>query len=271
MKVQDYSYLGVLAILAAAIWRQETSSLDDLSDNLPLLAALPLGWWLGRPWSLDLGGRFLDPRLITCGVVLFVLGSAVNSAGLVTLGWTAGIWAWLQPKLKPEHRKTAGKLLIFPIMAFPWLEHDAALLGWWFRLSGAWFNEMLFAACGLAVTREGTQLLVEGQPVAVSAACAGLKALQSLLIAGSLLAYLEFGRSRLYWWNVAVLVPLAWIANTARIAAISIAALTWGSEFAMGSFHALGGLGVLFLMFVISSGLFTLESRLLVRREPISA
>jgi exosortase/archaeosortase family protein len=86
-----------------------------------------------------------------------------------------------------------------------------------------------------------------------------LKVLQSLVVAGTLLAYSLLGTSKRYWWNVILLLPLAWLANTARIMTISLAAMTFGPEFAMGLFHSWGGLMVLVLMFLVSWGIFRFQ------------
>ena len=94
---------------------------------------------------------------------------------------------------------------------------------------------------GLAVSREGTQIIVQNFPVDVSAACAGLKVLQAMLVAGSLMAFVQLGFSRWYWPAVAVLPLVAWLANTLRVVMLSTVALTFGADAAHGWFHEWGG------------------------------
>jgi exosortase len=169
------------------------------------------------------------------------------------------VWAWLSSVIEPADHKRVRRLLVLPFVAFPWITLDLQPVGWWFRLSGAWATEHLLAGAGLHVTREGTHMLVQGMPVSVDVSCSGLKVLQSLVVAGTLLAYSLLGTSKRYWWNVILLLPLAWLANTARIMTISLAAMTFGPEFAMGLFHSWGGLMVLVLMFLVSWGIFRFQ------------
>jgi membrane protein required for colicin V production len=57
-------------------------------------------------------------------------------------------------------------------------------------------------------------------------------------------------------------IHAAWLANTARILSICVAAMTWGSDFALGVFHAWGGLAVLFVMFGLCWGLLQFQQTL---------
>ena len=187
---------------------------------------------------------------------------------LLALGWTLALWAWLCGKLAPENIFSLRRLLIFPVLAFPWLALDLPSLGWWFRLSAAWSAEHFFQLLGLAVTREGTQIVVHNFPVGVTAACAGLKALQAMLVAGGVMAYLQLGRSRWYWPAWAVLPLVAWLANTLRVVMLSAVALTFGAAAAHGWFHEWGGWLVLIVMFVLCGLVFAAAGRRDKTQEP---
>jgi exosortase/archaeosortase family protein len=158
------------------------------------------------------------------------------------------LWAWLQTRL-PNERADLRRLLLLPLLAFPWLTLDLAPLGWWFRLSGAWAADQLFGALGFVVTRQGTNLLVHGLPIEVAPACSGMNSLQAILIAGIILAWLELRGSRWFWLGVATLPVLAWFANAARICAVVGVALSWGAGFARGWFHEVGGWLVVMMVF----------------------
>lgn len=251
MKTRDLASLVAFGALAVLIWLRDRTWFGAAEEVLPALAALPLFWWLGQPWQLGQGdGRFAK-RWLALGCVCFFLGIALNLTLLLAAGWTSALWAWLRGAIPESDHQRIIRLLVLPFVAYPWITLDLQPVGWSFRLSGAWVTEMLLSGAGLQVTREGTHMLVQGMPVSVDASCSGLKVLQSLLVAGTLLAYSLLGRSRRYWWNVIGLLPLAWLANTARIVTISLAALTFGPEFAMGLFHSWGGLMVLVLMFLV--------------------
>ena len=120
----------------------------------------------------------------------------------------------------------------------------------------------IFKMLAFEVAHEGTQLVIDGQPISVEAACAGLNTLQSMLIAGVALAFVLLRSRQGYWWNVALLLPLAWLANTLRIIVLSAAALTFSSGFVSGSFHDLSGWLVIVLMFLACWGIFAWQNRL---------
>ena len=119
-----------------------------------------------------------------------------------------------------EQRKA---LKIFPFLMFPWMQLDLQPIGWAFRISGAWVAALFFQVTGFEVDREGVYLVVEGAPIVVDAACSGLNALQSMCVAGSLIAFWTFQPSRAFWCAVAVLPLFAWVANTLRIGMIGVA------------------------------------------------
>lgn len=257
MNGRDLLWLLGLCATAVGIWLHDRSWIASASDTLPLLAALPLFVWLGSPWKWKAEAEGPRLRLVALGLVLGIIGVGFDLIILMAAGWTFVLWAWLSTRLEPAARLRIRRLLLLPMLAFPWLTLDA-MLGWWFRISAAWTAGSLFHLAGLEVTREGTQLLVQGFPLSVDASCAGLKVLQALLIAGTAIAYLQIGDRRGFWWSVPVLVALAWLSNTLRVIVLSATALTFSPEFAKGWFHTWGGWLVLMLMFALSAGVFTL-------------
>lgn len=259
MKTLDWTILTSLIFLAAFIWFRDSSWLSSSEDTLPILIGLPLFYWMGRPWQLTRPLHTLPtlPLLVFAG--LFLLGIALNSTLLLTVAWTYALWSWLRLRTDPEGHSRLLKLMVLPFMSFPWITLDAQAVGWWFRLSGAKATGALYSLLGLDVKVEGTNLLINGLPISVEAACSGLNTLQSMLIAGSLLAFLYLGDTSRYWINLLLLVVIAWIANTLRIVMISALALTAGPEVALGIFHTIGGWVVVLLMFLLSWGLFSLQ------------
>ena len=258
MKLKDWLWLAALAGFAALIWGRDRSWVGNSSEVLPILGALPVFFWLGAPWRFTTTPFALHTPTLAGAVGLFVVGTLTNLTLLLALGWTLATWAWLKLRLEPADRRRVFRLLALLVMAFPWVTLDAGQVGWWFRLSAAWVTEQFYSLLGLVVTREGTFLKVQGLPVSVEAACSGLKALQAMLIAGTMLAYIQLGRNRLYWWSLPLLFVLAWVANTARVLMLTAAALTFGIEFAEGWFHAWGGWFVLMVMFALCWGSFAL-------------
>ena len=145
------------------------------------------------------------------------------------------------------------------MMSFPWVTLDMQQLGWYFRLSGAWTTAKIYTLLGYDVKYGGTTILIDQLPISVEAACAGLNTLQSMLIAGSVVAYIVLGETKRYWPNIALLVVMAWVANTSRILVLSAVALAFGREFALGAFHTWGGWFILVVMFILCWLLFELQ------------
>jgi exosortase len=251
MKTKDWLWLAALAAFAALIWGRDRSWVGNASEVLPILGALPVFLWLGAPWRFSAAPFGIHTASLVGAVVLFLLGTLFNLTLLMALSWTLAVWGWLKIRLEPADQTRVFRLLVLLIMAFPWVTLDAGEVGWWFRLSAAWVTEHFYRLLGLEVSRDGTFLKVQGLPVSVEAACSGLKALQAMLIAGTMLAFIQLGRSRLYWWSLPLLIALSWLANTARVLMLTAAALSFGTEFAEGWFHKWGGWFVLMLMFAL--------------------
>lgn len=260
---QDARWFVVLGALAIFIWVRDASWLGRLEETLPILLALPLFAWFGAPWE-----RREQPERVrfawqaTAGVLLLA-GLATNITLLLAAGWTVLLVTWLRSRLTEAQFTMHRPLFILPAMAFPWIVLDGQQISWSFRLSAAWATELFFRALQFPVSREGTHLLIHDSPIAVDASCAGLNALQGMLIAGSLVAYVMLGARARLIWLVPLLVGLAWLANALRVTLLSATALTFGHEFAVGWFHATGGWALLFLMFVLCIGLFRLLDSLL--------
>lgn len=259
IKKTDFIFAFILLVLALFIWLRDTNWMTSSDDTLPILVAIPLFYWIGAPWPIREDEDPLDVRYLCISTFLFLIGIIINSTLALTIGWTLLLWTWLKGRLRKEKLPEAKKLMILPLMAFPWVSLDADRIGWWFRLSGAWAAERVFSLFGAEVSREGTKLIINGLPISVEVACAGLNTLQSMLIAGSVVAFLILGHTSRYWWNILLLVAISWVANTLRIIVISLAALTVSPKFALGHFHMWGGWAVLLLMFCLSWFIFYLQ------------
>ncbi len=271
MKPPDYLMLGALALSGAWLWLRDRSWLADPANALPVLAALPLFVWLGRPWRFADGPWRWAPRWGLLAATLFALGSLLGSTLLLAGSWTALLGGWLAARVEPEAAGTLPGLMVLPLAAFPWLGADVEHVGWWFRLSGAAVAQWFLSGLHLEVVRHGTLLVVEGLPARVEPACSGLHGLQAMLIAGTVLAYLKLGRTRLYWWNLPVLIAAAWLANALRIIAgllCGVALRNHGRLAWLEPLHLVAGGIALCAMFLFCWGVFRLEERWLRRRAP---
>lgn len=268
MKRADYVFLAILLTLAIFIWVRDLAWVSIADDTLPILVALPLFFWMGMPWAFNEGTLKCSQGGIAASAAFFVLGIAFNLTLLLAIGWTLLLWTWLKARMPSEKLPSLQKLLVLPILAFPWISLDLDRIGWWFRLTGAWVTAQLFHFLGFEVSQEGTNLLINKLPLSVEAACAGLNTLQSMLIAGSILDYIILGQTSLYWINLPVIILMAWVTNTVRIIVISIAALAVNPEFALGAFHTIGGWLVIMLMFGLCWIIFSQQEPVAKPLEP---
>lgn len=250
-----------LALLALFIWLRDTTWMSTADDTLPILAALPIFIWIGSPWDFRDHPLPLSLKTITGSIVLFLLGILTNFTLLLALGWTLLLKAWIVSAFVPEPSRYLSKLLLLPVMAFPWISLDMDRIGWWFRLSGAWTTAKILAFFGFHVIQEGTNILINTIFINVEVACAGLNTLQSMTIAGSVAAYIILGNTHKYWWNLPVLVLIAWVSNTTRIIVLSLIAITVSPAFAESSFHLLGGWFILIIMFCFCWLFFAWQKR----------
>lgn len=264
----DLRVIVCLAILAAFIWLRDLSWSSTFDDTIPILVGIPLFYWVGRPWHLSIPHERLPASALIGTAILILLGVLANSTFLLTVGWVFLLWKWLSLRTpRTEHSKLI-KLLVLPLLSFPWITLDAQPVGWWFRLTGAQATGALYSLLGLDVKVEGTQLLINGLPISVEAACSGMNTLQSLLIAGSLLAFLYLGETSRYWWNLPLLVVIAWLANTLRIIILSGVALAVSPAFALGAFHLWGGWLVLVVMFFMCWVVFWMQESTSKKAKP---
>lgn len=229
------------------------------SDTLPALLGFVAFVGFGKNWKFRAEAFHIETSRVVGGAIVFCGGIAFASNLLLALGWTLLLWAWLSSRLEQCYIKQMTFLLTLPFLSFPWLVLDGQVVGWWFRLTGAMAVEALFRIAGFDVHREGVQFLAQGLPVQLTPACSGLNALQSLLLAGSYLAYVSFGATRRYLWNIALLVGLAWVANTLRIVLLCVVGLSMSAEAAMGGIHPISGMLSIAIMFAVSQLAFSLQ------------
>lgn len=256
MKARAVIGLILLVACGAVIWLRDARWMPQIADVAPLLAVLPLLGWMGRPWRLRASPGELSPVTMVLAAGLVVAGAASGLMVLLAAGWTAMLGLWIHAHFEPSPTRPLLPLLAFAMLAFPWIPLDIPRLGWWFRLSGASVVGGAFHALQLDVTREGTLLMVQGLPLSVDAACAGLNVLQAMMIAGFVVLYRRAGGTHSFWIGLALLPAVAWVANTVRVFVMGFTALTFGSRFAQGGYHTWGGLLALCLMFFGCVALF---------------
>ncbi len=104
---------------------------------------------------------------------------------------------------------------------------------------------------GIPVLREGNLIMLASTTLEVAEACSGLRSLLSLLALGTVYGY--FSQNVLWkrWMLVLLSVPIAIVANAARVSGTGILAHYFGEEAAEGFYHTMEGWLVFVVAFVL--------------------
>ncbi len=217
-------------------------------------------WLLWRERKSFVGD--VDPRGSLYGILIMVpavilqifglRGDIATAQGLSFILAIAGtIWMLFGGRV---FRRAAFPLafLGFMIPTFPWFINVASFK---LKLIAAQSAVAFSQAIGIAVQREGVNMVFPGGVLSVENACSGLRSLIALLALGALFAYLSSGR---IWKRVllfALTLPIAVLANAIRIAGLCVYASVASVQGAAGLFHDVGGyalFAVAFLLLLLS-------------------
>lgn len=247
---------GLLA-LGVFVWLRDLAWIHTASDTITVLAALPILYWLGGPWDKrQPEWNHRERRVIGVSAACFVFGILTNFTVLFAVAWAHAFWAIANAGVHPDPRRRLERLLPLAVLAFPWITLDCHAIGFWFRLTGAQAAEHFLRVNGVAVERLGTVLQVGSIRLDVTNACGGLHSLQTVLIGGFALAYVQLSHSRAFWLSVPIMIVAAWTANTLRILLTAYIAVWSNPQWASGTYHEWQGLGVLLVCFLICAGVF---------------
>lgn len=257
----DTVWLTGLALAAIWIWCRDLGWIHQASSTFPILFSLAWYAWLVSPWQVvDQTSSVSKPQLAVAAVLVFA-GVGTNLTVLLAVAWSISFRAWIATRFDLATRYKANRLLLLIVMAFPWMTLDGEFVSTFFRLTAAQFSASFFTLVGFSVERAGTNLWIQGLPVSVNEACSGLGALQAVMIAGLVLLEALVPQNNRFWMQIPLLAVAAWTANALRVIVISIAALTWGTDFAAGSFHTWGGMGILLIVFCFAWGIIQLQQK----------
>jgi exosortase len=129
--------------------------------------------------------------------------------------------------------------IIFNQIAFP------------LQLLASQAGEQTLRAVEIPVLREGNILVLANTKLEVAEACSGIRSLVSLLTLGIMFGYFTDQRAWVRLLIAASTVPVAFVANAARVAGTGIAAHRFGPEAAQGFFHDFSGWAVFVLAFLL--------------------
>ena len=162
---------------------------------------------------------------VIAGIVLFVLG-----------------WAHLRILMFP----IAFLFLMIPIPAIIFNQIAFPL-----QLLASQTGEWAISTAGIPVLREGNLLILAHTTLEVAEACSGIRSLVSLITLGIVYGYFMDSRTWVRVLIVASSIPVAIVANGARVAGTGMAAHWIGPEAADGFFHEFSGWIVFLFAFVM--------------------
>jgi|GEM_PF-801107 len=230
-----------LLLLAIYIWLRNTSWLTSSDEVLPLLITIPIAYMLLSPLSFKEQQKPFHVSLAIGGALLFFLGLISDLTLFLASGWALLTLSLLKEILSPDSFRRALSLSPLLIMAFPWVTLDAQSVGWYFRYTGAEVTAEILSLFGIDAVHQGTNIHLNGLDIFVEPACSGLNALQSMLIAGTTLAFFTLDNPKKVFYNIPTLLLSAWLANTLRIIVISSLAYLVSTDFVEGTFHSIIG------------------------------
>lgn len=251
---------GVLAVPVAAflVWRKRRE-----------LTALEI-----RPSAWGLVLMMLAGFLYFAGYKAHLIYFGFGAVQMLVAGSCLWLFGW---------RRTRACVFAWLMLSFTWpllfLEESVAFH---LRLGMVRCTHAVLSCAGVETIREGTALMSAASAklgiaqgalfrLNIDAPCSGLRSLFALMMVGALFAHHRQQAGWKCWALFASTLPLAVIANMARILVLIAASAMFGQEFAVGSedqevstFHFVSGL----VVFIVALAGLELFSRLLSQFRP---
>lgn len=235
--------IALLGILAA--WSADAGGWPAAGAMPGLLIVPALLIWLASPWHWRSEPKPMAISWLLLAMISIGVGLGLGLATPAAAGAALAVAAVIRSYSAASTRRRALALAPWLILATPLFTSDFAIVGWWFRLTGAAAAGGLLDHAGIPTSVAGTVISLPDDDLVVAPACSGLGTLHILLVAG-LVAATRPGQAPPRWFVlVPLVVVLAWVANVLRIAALGAIATGMGADAARGAMHDFGGLGVI--------------------------
>ena len=225
----DYSHGFLVPFLSVYfIWERWDSLIEETPD--------PSIWGIGL---LSLGLFSLVVGLIGAELYVQRMSLIVVLSGLVLLilGWKH-LWLLSLP-------------IGFLIFMIPLPAIVVNTIAFPLQLFAAQTASFCLFSLGIPVLREGNLIMLASTTLEVAEACSGLRSLLSLLALGTVYGYFSQDVMWKRWVLVILSVPIAIVANAARVSGTGILAHYFGAEAAEGFYHTFEGWLVFIVAFVL--------------------
>jgi len=238
-------YAGTLASLA-----RHWASDDDFSHGFFVIPVAAYFLWERRRALLEAPSRpsTAGIALVAASLLVFVAGrfgaelylTRVSLLGVLA-GTVLALGGW--QRLRIAALPLCFLLLMIPLPSIVFNQITFPLQGIASRA-----GEAVIAAAGVPVLREGNILHVPGRALEVVEACSGIRSLMSLLMLAIVLGYFTEPRAGGRIAIALAAVPIAIVANAARVAGTGLAAYWISPAAAEGFFHSFSG----WMVFVVA-------------------
>jgi EpsI family protein len=128
------------------------------------------------------------------------------------------------------------------------------------KLMAAEIAILLIGALGIPVVSDGSTIYLSEAVITVGNACSGLRSLISLIFLGVLFAWLSDLSSPRKGVLFLSAIPIAILANVARVFALCLIAYTMGEEAIIGTVHDISGYLIFIVAFVLLFGVMKILS-----------
>jgi exosortase len=208
-----------------------------------------------RPSGLGLG-------LIVVALTLIIVGQLgaelfLTRVSLILL--LAGAVLWLHGR---EHLRILVFPLLFLVLMVPLPAIVFNQIAFPLQLVASRIGAAGIQACAVPVLREGNVIVLADTSLEVAEACSGIRSLVSLLTLGILVGYFTDPRLWVRWAIAIAVIPIAIVANAARVTGTGVLAHYYGAEAAHGFFHTFSGWLVFAVAFLLLVGVARVLSRI---------
>ena len=233
-------YAPVLAEMTRTWWTDKNASHGFL---VPIIA-VALAWQ--RRHLVASRARTCPPALaaVGAGLLLYPAGLLSGVEFLPEVSFVAVLGGLALYFTGPRAFRELAFPYAFTWFMVPWPDALVEFVSFPMQLFSARFATMLVGLVGIPVSRDGVDIHLRDYTFSVGVPCSGMRSLVALLALSALIAYLMSGPG---WKRGALFLaglPLAMLANVARIACILLIAIFWGPKVAEGFFHGLSGVVV---------------------------
>lgn len=186
--------------------------------------------------------------LLGTGLVCFVAGQFGSELFLTRVSLLAVVAGLVLFLFGREHLRILAFPIAFLLLMIPLPEIIFNRIAFPLQVFASRIGETVIAAAGVPVLREGNLLMLPGRTLEVAEACSGIRSLITLVMLAIVLGYFTERRTTGRVLIALAAVPIAVIANAARVAGTGLTSYWISPAAAEGFFHTFSG----WIMFVIA-------------------